>query len=620
MKRKRPIRTPYIEEVAAEEAAKTATQEKNRNSGGDGQQPVIRCAIYARYSSDLQRETSVEDQVRNCRQVGESKGWIVVDGCIQSDPEMTGRTLVGREGLAELIRLAKQRPRPFDAVLIDDTSRLGRYLPDVLKVCDEFKRLGVFVYFASDGLDSRDEENFRLVHLVKSYGDERYVKDLGKKIHRGQEGRVRNGYIAGSRCYGYKNVVIWDEARKGIHGKAAVRGVKQEIFSEEAEVVKQIFEMRASELSFGRIAKNLKAAGIAPPRNPNKAGVPAWYPSAIKQITTNELYRGCRIWNRTQNTFDETQGKDSKRHRPESEWLRMEVPELRIISDALWERVQAVNRRGRDKYYATRKGGLNRSEHSRKYLFSGVLYCGVCGDPYTVINGKAPNVRYGCPNYRFRDTCTNKATILRTRLEQQLIAALSANLTDSRLGEERVREFAAQLKARVDFEERLAREVELDRPALEQERSELAAKGRRLGEAIAVHGLSSFLSEQLHNVESRVAEINRKLTSKPAAKLPNFTDDQIREFLQKECKDLRELLKGDPETARAQIQKRINKLVLTPRQIPGGTVLDVTGDVELFQQEGVMLNNSMEGIAQHYILPQIALADIVLDPKVPLAA
>lgn len=296
----------------------------------------------------------------------------------------------------------------------------------------------------------------------------------------------------------------------------------------------------------------------------------------------------------------------------------MEVPELRIISDDLWERVQAVNRHSRDKYYATRKGGLNRTEHSRKYLFSGVLYCGVCGDPYSVINGKAPNVRYGCPNHRFRDTCTNKVTILRPRLEQQLIAALSENL-DSRLEEERSREFAAQLKARVELEEQLAREVDLDRPALEQERTELTGQGRRLSEAIAVHGLSSFLSEQLKNVESRVTEIDRKLTPKPAAKLPTFTDEQIREFLQKECKDFCELLKGDPETARGQIQKRVNRLVLTPRQTPNGTVLDVTGDVELFQQDGVMLNNSLEGVFQQYTLPRIGFTT-ALHPGLRIAA
>lgn len=597
---------------------KDTRKDRSLLTAGTEQQAVIRCAVYARYSSDLQRQTSVEDQVRNCRKIAESQGWLVLDDYIQSDPEMTGRTLVGRKGLAELLRLAKQHPRPFDAILIDDTSRLGRYLPDVLKVCDEFKRLGVFVYFASDGLDSRDEENFRLVHLIKSYSDERYVKDLGKKIHRGQEGRVRNGYIAGSRCYGYKNVIDWDEARKGIHGKAAVRGVKQEIFSEEAEVVRQIWDMRANEVSFDRIAKNLKAAGIAPPRNPNKEGIPAWYPSTIKQITNNELYRGWRVWNRTKKTFDETQGKGLKRYRDESEWVRIEVSELRIISEEIWQRVQAVNRRGRDKYYSTRKGGLNRTEHSRKYLFSGVMYCGVCGGPFTVINGKAPNVRYGCPNHRFRDTCTNKVTILRTRLEQQLIAALSANLMDSRFEEERVREFAAQLEARVELEERLAEELELDRPALQQERSELSARGRRLSEAIAVHGLSSFLSEDLKNVESRMTEIDRKLTSRPAVKLPNFTDDQMRAFLQKECKDFCEVLKGDPEAARAQIQKRINKLVLTPRQTSTGNVLDVSGDVDLFQQEGVMVNNSMEGTSQQYIAPRIALGSILLDPTRPI--
>lgn len=610
------IRPLQMKEVGAQRAANLMTTSQDtvpKSKDGAKQQPVIRCAIYARYSSDLQRPTSIEDQVRNCRRSAEAKGWIVLDDYIRSDSEMTGRTVVGREGLADLIRLAKQRPRPFDCVLIDDTSRLGRYVPDTIRDCDILKHNGVFVYFVSDNLDSRDEDNFRLIHIFKSYGDERHVRDLGKKIHRGQEGRVRDGYIAGSRCHGYRNVVVWDEARKGTHGKAAVLGVKQEKLEGEAEVVKQIMEMRANELSFGRIAKNLKAAGIAPPRNPNKAGTPAWYASTIKQITNNELYRGWRVWNRTQNILNEAEGKDSKRSRPQSDWVRLEVPELRIISDELWERVQAVNRRRGDKYYANRMGGLNRTEHSRRYLFSGVLFCGICGGRYSVINGKAPNVRYGCPNHRFRDTCTNKVTILRTRLEPQLIAALSTNLLDPRLEEERTREFVAQLKARVELEERLAQQVVLDRPALEQERSELSAQGRRLSEAVAVHGLSSFLSEQLKNVEDRLAEIDRRLTLVPPVKLPNFTDEQIREFLQKECKDFCELLKAEPKTARRQIQKRISRLVLTPRQTPDGTVLDVTGDVELFQQEGVMLNNSLEGIVQQYTLSRIVIT-AVLDP------
>jgi DNA invertase Pin-like site-specific DNA recombinase len=475
------------------------------NSNRSDEQPIIRCAIYTRYSSEEQRKTSTEDQIRNCRGAADRNGWLVLDEYIRSDEETTGRTLAGRDGLADLIRLAKQRPKPFDCILIDDTSRLGRYLPDVLRECDRLMHHGVFLYFASDRLDSR-EESFRIMHIFKGYRDEDFIRDLGHKIHRGQEGRVLNGYVAGNRCYGYRNMPIPDENGKSSFGGPALIGVKQEVVPAEIDVVKRIMEMRAAPLSFGRIAKTLKVEGITPPRNPNTGVTPAWYASTIKEITRNELYRGWRVWNRTQNVFNQAEGKKSKRNRPQSEWLRVEVPELRIISDELWEKVQAVNRRGRDKYYATRMGGMNRTASSRTYLFSGTMFCGICGGPLTVVCGKKPNVRYGCRNYRYHDTCTNKTTILRTRLEQQLIRALSANLLDSQLEEERIREFTKQLKARIELEEELAREADLDRPALESERTELRAQGRRLGEAIAINGHSPFLLEQLKSVDSRLAE------------------------------------------------------------------------------------------------------------------
>jgi hypothetical protein len=111
-------------------------------------------------------------------------------------------------------------------------------------------------------------------------------------------------------------------------------------------------------------------------------------------------------------------------------------------------------------------------------------------------------------------------TILRTRLEQQLIAALSNNLLDSRLDEERARDFAAQSKARIELEEKLAREAEVNRPGMEKERSELNSQGRRLGEAIATLGLSAFVAEQLRTVESRLAEIDRMLTRSRLRRFP----------------------------------------------------------------------------------------------------
>jgi hypothetical protein len=68
---------------------------------------------------------------------------------------------------------------------------------------------------------------------------------------------------------------------------------------------------------------------------------------------------------------------------------------------------------------------------------------------------KTENVRYGCKNHRFRATCANNVTILRSRLEHQLISAIATNLSDPRLEQERIQEFRKQLEVRISLEEQL---------------------------------------------------------------------------------------------------------------------------------------------------------------------
>jgi hypothetical protein len=137
----------------------------------------------------------------------------------------------------------------------------------------------------------------------------------------------------------------------------------------------------------------------------------------------------------------------------------------------------------------------------------------------------------------------------------------------------------------------------------------------RPANAIGQHGFSPSLSSQLAQDESRLAEIDRLLKAKPAAKLPTFTDKQIANFLRKECESFCELLKSDPERARTEIQKRIKKLVLTPKEAPGGAVLEVSGDIELLRTGAVLEESPLEGIAQQYIL----LLLLTLDTSLPLA-
>ena len=135
-------------------------------------------------------------------------------------------------------------------------------------------------------------------------------------------------------------------------------------------------------------------------------------------------------------------------------------------------------------------------------------------------------------------------TILRSRLEHQLISAIATNLSDPRLEQERIQEFRKQLEVRISLEEQLAAEGVSNRPKLETERLDIQKKARNLADAIAQHGFSQFLSEQLAEAESRLAEIERLLRAKPTAKLPAFTDEQIRGFLRKECDDFCKVAQG----------------------------------------------------------------------------
>jgi DNA invertase Pin-like site-specific DNA recombinase len=73
-----------------------------------------------------------------------------------------------------LVAKAEERPKEFSYVLVDDTSRLSRNLRDALTIIDKLHHSGVYVYFVSQKLDSR-QENFRKLLLTiggKVLGDQ----------------------------------------------------------------------------------------------------------------------------------------------------------------------------------------------------------------------------------------------------------------------------------------------------------------------------------------------------------------------------------------------------------------------------------------------------------------
>jgi site-specific DNA recombinase len=516
-----------------------------------------RVAAYARFSSELQNPTSIEDQLRNCRAAAEKNGWTVLEEFIRSDSAVTGRSMEGRDGLKDLIRLAKTTPKPFDGILIDDTSRFGRYLPDVLRECDTLAQNGIFLHFASDRIDSRDG-SFRMFHAIKGLMDEEYVKGLREKVHRGQSGRVLNGYNPGGKCYGYVNKPIEDTSRKALYGRYAVKGVIQEIIPEEAQIVSRIFEMYAAGASYATIAKALNFEGVLSPQPPRRGKVRAWCPSAIREMLLNERYRGVRVWNRTESIFNPVDAKTRQRPRPRCEWITHAAPELRIVSDELWERVREQNRRVREKHGPQHLGGMNRTQNSLKYLFSGLMVCGLCGANITIIGGKAPNSRYGCPNHRFRGMCENNVTIPQRKLEQQLIGALCQNFSDQAFKQELLASFKQCLAEAVDREVKFEQEAGTKNAELKLERANLIKQIYNLTDAIAQLGISPALSARLSAAEARLQQIEHLLTSPQKYLAVTFTSAEIEGFLDQNCKSLTSVLLGDAAPARSYRRESLN--------------------------------------------------------------
>ena len=109
-----------------------------------------RCAIYARYSSDLQSPTSIEDQQRLCRTYAKRQGWTVIS--VFEDAALSGFGIEHRPGYQQLLATALSSPAAFEVILVEDLSRLTRDMAELLRVTARLRLKGVELVGVSDGI------------------------------------------------------------------------------------------------------------------------------------------------------------------------------------------------------------------------------------------------------------------------------------------------------------------------------------------------------------------------------------------------------------------------------------------------------------------------------------
>ncbi|MCM5693392.1 recombinase family protein [Sinorhizobium meliloti] len=498
----------------------------------------MKAALYARYSSDNQRDASIEDQLRLCRARAEREGWTVVDS--YSDRAISGASLL-RPGVQELI--ADGLKRRFDVILTESLDRLSRDQEDIAGFYKRMRFGGINIVTLSEGEVSE-------LHIgLKGTMGALYLKDLADKTRRGLRGRIEDGKSGGGLCYGYDVVRQLDQTG------AASRG-ERTINEAEANTVRRIFMEYLAGKSSRTIAMRLNSESVLGPQGSE------WGPSTIHGnpkrgtgILNNELYIGKLVWNRLRYLKDPDTGKRVSRLNPESEWATQDVPELRIIDKNLWDLVK--QRQAQLALEPGTKPGDNQTLNDRrrpKHLFTGLVKCGCCGGGYSMISKDM----LGCTNARTKGTCDNRLNIRRDTLEASILNGLDKHLMEPELFKEFCEEFTrevnrARTEARVSID---AAQAELKRVEREHEK----ILDLYLKDAMPVE----MLKERSGKLETRKKELTSMLDD--AEEPPPLLHPSLAKYYHDEIAALHDQLGNEETRGRAAqvLRTLVERIELVP--------------------------------------------------------
>lgn len=381
---------------------------------------MMRVALYGRYSSDNQKESSITQQFRNCEEFASRyEGWTITHR--YKDEAISGATSE-RDGYQAMLRDGQKGQ--FDVLLVDALSRLSRDQMETEKARRRLIHWGVRLIAVSDGVDTQ-QEGHEVLSGFRGIMNQQYRAVLAKETRRGLRNQAIGGFHTGGRTYGYRHVRITDQTKQDCYGEPELIGVKREIDDQQAAVVVRIFKSYDKGLSPRQIVADLNRLEIPSPgfsyrRQCPSARYGTWAVSALHGMLRNQLYVGRQIWNRRQWTRDPDTDRKTPRIRPEIEWVVSEDASLRIIPQDLWDRVQQ-----RIKDQALGKVNSNKPR-TAKYLLSSLLKCQVCGANFVMRS----YYQYGCGGHSDRGptVCHNNLRVSRALAEEKILAGLRQDL------------------------------------------------------------------------------------------------------------------------------------------------------------------------------------------------
>ena len=306
----------------------------------------MKIAAYARVSTEKESQVeSFEKQIEFFNEFTKKNGYELYK--LYADEGISGKQIKHRKQFQQMMLDAKAKK--FDKVVVKDVSRFARNTVDLLQSVRELKSYNVQVDFLNNGEVMEGGSEFILTILGAMAQQE--SANMSKRVKFGKDITAQKGRVP--------NIVFG-------YDKMPNERYILKINEEEAKLVKEIFESYVYK-GWGttKIAWDLNDRGIRTKRDKAK-----WVQNGIVRMLKNPIYTG-RVTNKKSEVTDFITG--TRKDIPEDEWIVVERPEMRIISDELFNKAQEILAQRSNEFK------LNNKREKTEYVFSTLIYCKHCG-------------------------------------------------------------------------------------------------------------------------------------------------------------------------------------------------------------------------------------------------
>ena len=512
----------------------------------------MKAAIYARKSTDDNDRNadnkSVTRQVERARAYAESNGWTVDDAYIFVDDGISGAEFKNRPGLLRLLNYL----RDFDIIVMSELSRLGREQSQTANALANIAAKGVrvFFYLTNDELKFDTAIDKFLVNAV-SFAAELEREKASQRSRDALERKARSGYNTGGIVYGYDNVPVMGT---NALGDPVRTHTDYRINPDQAAIVRGIFRAYASGYGLKAMARALNGDpgaykllteyfdGIAPP--PPRKSTGSWAPSSIHEMLRRERYRGKVPFGE----YRKVLRAGTRARERQDRYLLIERPELRIVDEDLWNRVQ-TQQRERRRAHAFHTPRVRES----KYLLTGLMRCGQCGASMLAtsmvigtIRTRRKVLRYACSyaNSRGSTVCTNNLRPRMDDLDGAVLEAIEQQVLTPAAIHQVIKlaldEARAEFRAQTQPSEGDTRGRELARLQVELDRLIALVVGGNAPDRVLA---------EIRRREDRIRELELEIEATKAAPIP-WDWTAIENTVAERALQMREVLQAGASTAR----------------------------------------------------------------------